>query len=343
MIRFYNASFLWLLLIIPILAIIRWTALYSRRKKLRKLGDPALLAGLMPDVSKWRPFVKFWLLQLVLALLILALARPQMGTKITHQKRNGIDAVIALDISNSMLAQDVQPSRLDKSKMMIENMIDHCTDDRVGLVVFAGDAFVQLPITNDFISAKMFLQNVDPSLISEQGTDIGKAIDISMKSFSSQRNSGKAIIIITDGEDHDGDAEAEAKSAHDKGINVFVLGIGSPQGAPIPLGNGNYLKDRSGQTVMTRLNEQMCRQIAQAGSGTYIHVDNTSAAQEQLNNELGKLQKSTTDSVSFSEYNEQFQAFALLALAALIIETLISECKNPKLKNIKFFSRKSLK
>lgn len=339
MLRFEDPIYLWLLWLIPVLALVRFVTWRQRKSKLKKFGDPALLKDLMPDASRFRPSVKFWLANAALAVLIVMLARPQMGSKISHEKRNGIEAIICMDISNSMRAEDVTPSRLDRCKMLVENMVDHFTNDKIGLVVFAGDAFVQLPITSDYVSAKMFLQNTDPSLIQTQGTDIARAIDVAMHSFTKQEKVGRAIIVITDGEDHEGGALEAAQAAKKAGINVFILGVGSSKGAPIPLGNGNYMQDNAGQTVMTALNEQMCKEIAQAGSGTYIHVDNTSEAQEDLNEQLTKLQKGETNSVVYSEYNEQFQAFAILALILLIVELCMLDAKNPKLKNIKIFSR----
>lgn len=340
MFRFENPIYLWLLLIIPVLVVIWLIGSRQRRKKLRRFGDLSLLKSLMPDVSAYRPHIKLILLLAALAMLIIMLARPQMGTKISHEKRNGIEAIIALDISNSMKAEDVEPSRLDKSKMLIENLVDHFTNDKVGLVVFAGDAFVQLPITSDYVSAKMFLQNIDPSLIQMQGTDIAQAINLSMHSFTNQDNIGKAIIVITDGEDHEGGAIQAAQAAKKAGINVFILGVGSTKGAPIPTDDGGYMKDSHGETVMSALNEQMCQEIAKAGSGTYIHVDNTSTAQEKLNDSLTKLQHGETDSVIYSEYDEQFQAFGILALLLLIIEICVLESKNPLLKNVRLFKRK---
>ena len=311
-----------------------------RKAKLKRLGDPLLLKQLMPDASVARPRVKFILLLSALALLILLLARPQMGSKISHEQRNGIETIIALDISNSMMANDVVPSRLDKSKMLVENLVDNFTNDRIGLVVFAGDAFVQLPITSDYVSAKMFLQQIDPSLIATQGTDLARAIELSMHSFTQQEKVGKAIIVITDGEDHEGRAIEAAKEAHKKGINVFILGVGDPKGAPIPTGDGGYMTDNTGQTVMTALNETMCREVAKAGSGVYIHVDNTSEAQTRLNNSLAKLQKGETESVIYSEYDEQFQAVGLLVLLLLIVEICVLEARNPLFKNIKLFQKK---
>lgn len=339
MLKFEDPTYFWLLWIIPLMAVIRIVTIWQRRKLLHKIGDAALLKQLMPDVSKARREWKFALLMAAIALIVIMLARPQMGSKVSNDKRNGIETIIAIDISNSMLARDVVPSRLDKSKMLVENLVDNFTNDKIGLVVFAGDAFVQLPITSDYVSAKMFLQNIDPSLITTQGTDVARAITLASKSFTQQQGVGRAIILITDGEDHEGGAEEAAKQARKKGINVFILGIGSTNGAPIPVGNGEYLKDQSGNVVMTALNEQMCRSVAQAGSGTYIHVDNTSDAQEKLNSELSKLQKGETQSVVYSEYAEQFQAFAILVLILLIVEACLLEAKNPLFKNVKFFKK----
>lgn len=339
MFRFESPAYLWLLWSIPVLAIIRFVCYKLRRKKLLRFGEMSLVNRLMPNVSKIRPSVKFWLSVAALALMIVMLARPQMGSKISHEERNGIETIIAMDISNSMLAEDVVPSRLQKSKMLVENLVDHFTNDKIGLVVFAGDAFVQLPITTDYVSAKMFLQDINPSLIQTQGTDIARAILLSMNSFTQQKGLGKAIILITDGEDHEGGALEAAKEAKKKGINVFILGVGSSNGAPIPLGNGDYMRDNAGNTVMTALNEQMCRDVAKAGSGTYIHVDNTSDAQEKLNDELSRLQKGETDNVVYSEYNEQFQAFALLALILLIIEACTLEAQNSLLRKVRLFRK----
>ena len=328
---------------LPILVLVRFIGWRRRRAKLRKFGDPELLKALMPNVSSFRPTVKFGLLLAALALLILMVARPQMGSKISHDKRQGIETIICLDISNSMLAEDVAPSRLDKSKMLVENLVDKFTNDKIGLIVFAGDAFVQLPITSDYVSAKMFLQNTTPALIQTQGTNFAAAIDLATKSFTQQDHVGRAIIVITDGENHEPGAEDAVKAAKEKGINVFILGIGSTKGAPIPMGDGSYLKDRTGNTVMTALNEQMCRELAQAGKGQYIHVDNTSDAEKALNDDLTKLQKGDMTSVIYSAYDEQFQAVGILIILLLIIEVCMLEVKNPLLRNIKFFKRDSLK
>lgn len=341
MFRFEDPSYLYLLALIPLLAVVRFVLLRRQWRRLRRHCSLELFKELAPDVSRWRPAAKFWLLEAALAMLIVVLARPQMGTKISQEKRTGIEAIIAMDVSNSMNARDVEPSRLDRSKMMVENLVDNFTDDKVGLIVFAGDAFVQLPITSDYVSAKMFLSDIDPSMIATQGTDIARAIDMATHSFTQEQDIGKAIIVITDGEDHEGGALEAAAAARKKGIKVYVLGVGSPNGAPIPIPRtGDYMKDNTGNTVMSGLNEEMCKQIAEAGGGAYIHVDNNSNAQGQLNSELGKLSKKETSSMVYSDYDEQFQAFGIIALLLMILEVCLLDRKSVLFKGVTLFARK---
>ena len=337
MFRFEDPAYLYLLISLPLLILIRMYGLRKRKKQLKEFGDILLVKELMPNVSGGRRELKFWLMLAAVALIAIMLARPQMGTKISQDKRQGIEVMIALDISNSMKAEDVAPSRLDKSKMMIENLVDNFTDDKVGLVVFAGDAFIQLPITSDYVSAKMFLQNIDPSLIASQGTNLAEAVGLSSRSFTKQDNVGRAIIVITDGEDHEGGAVEAAKQAKKNGMRVFVLGVGSTKGTPIPDGNGGYMKDNTGQVVMSALNEEMCKQVAEVGGGAYIHVDNNNLAQRQLDNEISKLQKGDIMNVVYSEYDEQFQAVGILLIIILIVETIVLESKNPLLRKVKLF------
>lgn len=340
MFRFEDSIYLYLLLIIPVLVVIHYFTTFRRHRRIRKFGDPELMSQLMPDVSIYRPELKFWLMTLALSLLIVMVARPQFGTKIDNVKRTGIENVIAVDVSNSMYAEDVLPSRLDKSKMLIENLVDNFQNDKIGLIVFAGEAFIQLPITSDYVSAKMFLDNINPSMITTQGTDIAGAIRLAMNSFTQEEGVGKAIIIITDGEDHEGGAIDAAKEAVKKGLRVYVLGVGSPNGAPIPVpGSGQYMKDNTGNTVISKLNEQMCREVAAAGNGAYIHVGNNNYAQTQLNDELDKLAKKDISSNIYSEYDEQFQAVGIIALVILILEICILERRNPLLKNLKLFRK----
>jgi Ca-activated chloride channel family protein len=339
MFRFENPIFLYLLLVIPVLVAIRYWFDKKRARRIKKFGYPQLVNDMMEGVSKYRHKVKFWLLTAALALLIVMLARPQLGSHISREKRQGIEAIICMDISNSMLGTDVVPSRLAKSKLLVENMVDQFINDKVGLIVFAGDAFVQLPITSDYVSAKMFMHSISPSLIASQGTDIAAAINLAMLSFTPDEKAGKAIILITDGEDHEGKALEMAQAAKEKGIRVFILGVGTAKGSTIPTADGHYLTDNAGETVITRLNEKMCQEIAEAGSGTYIHVDNTSAAQERLDDEITKMQKGESETIIYSEYDEQFQAVGIIVLLLLIIEALLLERKNPLLANVRLFNR----
>lgn len=339
MFRFADPTYLYLLIILPFIAAFYLYSNYRKRKAIKKFGDPKLLTQLMPEVSKYRPDIKFWIALTAMALIIFFVARPQFGSKLETVKRSGVEVEIALDISNSMLAEDVAPSRLEKAKKLISRLVDEFENDKVGLIVFAGDAFVQLPITSDYISAKMFLESINPSLISRQGTAIGSAINLATRSFTPQEGVGRAIVIITDGENHEGGAVEAAKEAAKKGIQVYVLGIGSPEGSPIPVegGKNEFRKDKDGNVIMTRLNEQMCQEIAKAGNGAYIRVDNTNSAQRILSKEISKLAKSDVETKVYTEFDEQFQSIAWIALILLLGEMLILERKNPLFKNIKLF------
>lgn len=341
MFRFEEPAYLYLLLLLPVLALLYWYSNYRRRRAIRKFGDPELMAMLMPDVSKYRPDVKFGIIWLVVALFSLLLARPQFGSKLETVKRQGVEVMIALDISNSMLAQDVQPSRLAKAKRLVAQLVDKMENDKVGMIVFAGDAFTQLPITSDYISAKMFLESIDPSLISKQGTAIGAAINLATRSFTPQEGVGRAVIVITDGENHEGGAVEAATEAAKKGIQVNVLGVGLPDGAPIPMeGTNDYRKDREGNVIVTRLNEAMCQEIAKAGNGLYVRVDNTNNAQKAIGQEINKMAKADVETQVYTEFNEQFQAVAWFILILLLVEMLILERKNSLFRNIHLFSNK---
>ena len=338
MFRFAQPEYLYLLLIVPLLVILFVWNTVRRKRKLQSFGDPELLAQYMPNVSLVRPQFKFYLQIVALILLIVALARPQFGVKEQTVKRQGMEVMIALDVSNSMLAQDVAPSRLERSKQLLSKIIDGMTEDKVGLVVFAGDAYTQLPITCDYVSAKMFLSSISPSLVARQGTAIGSAIDLSIKSFGLESTASRAIILITDGENHEDDAIGAAKVAKEKGIQVFVLGVGKPEGSPIPLeGSMSFRKDKDGNVVVSKLNEEMCRQIAQAGGGMYLRVDNTNAAQRTLQQELDKLAKSELETRVYSEYNEQYQSFVIVALILLVIEFFIFGRRNKRLSKINLY------
>lgn len=341
MFRFEEPTYLYLLLLLPLLAALFLYSNYRRRRAIKKFGDPELMAQLMPDASKYRPDVKFWIVFVAIGLFAVLLARPQFGSRLETVKRQGIEVIIALDISNSMLAEDVQPSRLQKAKRLVSQLVDKMENDKVGLIVFAGDAFTQLPITSDYISAKMFLETIDPSLISKQGTALGAAINLSTRSFTPMEGVGRTVILITDGENHEDGALEAAKAAVEKGIQINVLGVGMPEGAPIPIpGSNDYRRDREGNVVVTKLNEQMCQEIAQVGQGIYVRVDNSNAAQNAITKEINKLAKADVETQVYTEFNEQFQAIAWIILLLLLVEMLILERKNPLFKNIHLFSDK---
>ena len=338
MFRFANIEMLWLLLSIPafVAAYIWYTA--RKRRELEAFGDVELMEQLMPNASKTRPTVKFSIVMVALALLIFAAARPQFGQSERTEKRNGIEAIIALDISNSMLAEDVAPNRLDRAKQMLSKLMDNMVNDKVGLVVFAGDAFVQLPITCDYVSAKMFLNSIKPDLIKTQGTAIGQALSTSIRCFGEQSDASRAIILITDGENHEDDAKAVAQRAKEAGIQVLVVGIGKPEGTPIPVpGTNNFMKDRQGNVVVSKLNEEMCREIAQAGGGIYVRCDNTNTATKAIQKELDKLATQEIETQVYTDYNEQFQSFALIALLLLVIDFFIFNRKNKALSRLDIF------
>ncbi len=326
MFRFASPQYLYLLLVLVALAAIHYYIIYKKKRQVKRFGDPELTKQLFLGVSRWRPELKFWLAMAALASFIVALARPQFGTRLDTRERVGIEAIIALDVSNSMLAEDVKPNRLEKAKMMVSNMVDGMKDDKIGLIVFAGQAFVQLPITSDYVSAKMFLETISPSMMSVQGTDVAEAINLSMRSFTQQEDVSRAIFVITDGEDNEARGVEAAKQAASKGIRVYVLGIGNPGGAPIPIpGTGQYIIDDEGNTVISKLSEEMCREIATAGNGSYIYVDNSSSAQKKLSEQVDRLAKAKMESQIYSEYDEQFQGFILIGLVLLLLDVFLLE------------------
>ena len=341
MFRFETPEYLYLLLLLPVFALAHYLWTFKKRRNLKRYGDPVLLKTFMKDVSLLRTELKFWFLQMSLLFLVIALARPQYGTRVDTRKRSGIEAIIAIDVSNSMLAEDVRPNRLEKAKMMVSNLVDNMTDDKIGLIVYAGQAYVQLPITSDYVSAKMFLETISPSMIEMQGTDIAAAISLASNSFTSQEGVSRAIFVITDGEDNEGGAVEAAKEAAKKGIHVYMLGVGEPGGAPIPIpGTGQYIIDNEGNTVISHLNEDMCREIANVGNGNYIYVDNSSSAQKKLDKYVDNLGRVEMESSIFSEYDEQFQSFLLLSMMFLILDILLLGRKNHILQRFTFFTKK---
>lgn len=339
MFRFAHPYFLYLLIVVPLLVAMFVYVTYQQKIRLREFGNPDLLKRLMPNASIIRPQLKFYTLMVVLVLMIVALARPQFGSKLQTAKKQGVEAMIVLDVSNSMMAQDIQPNRLERSKLILSKLIDDMVDDKIGLIVFAGDAFVQLPITSDNVSAKMFLSSINPNLVPRQGTAIGTAIDLAIQSFGpNESEAGRTIIVITDGENHEDDAVGAAKLAQEKGITVNVVGMGTPEGTPIPVGGTmSFRKDKDGNVVVTKLNETMCRQIAEAGSGIYVRADNSNTALKVVSGQIGEMQKGNLETKSYAEYDEKFYIFVWIALFLLVIEFYVFNRQNKALNKIKWF------
>lgn len=341
MFRFENIEFIYLLVLIPVLLVVFIIGRKIRKRSLKRFGDPDILNQLMPFLSVNRPVVKFLFILFALVFIILGMARPQFGSKLEEIKRKGIEIVIALDVSNSMLAEDIQPNRLEKAKQAIERLVEKLADDKIGLIVFAGDAYVQIPITNDYASAKMFLSSINTQIVPKQGTAIGSAIDLGMNSFSPDNEASKALIIITDGEDHEDDAVSMAKEAAEKGIVIHVIGVGTPDGTPIPVFSGgqrSFRKDREGNTVITKLNEKILREITSAGNGSYIRATNSRLGLNMLFDQISAMEKQEMDIRKYSEYNEKFQYMIGLALILILFDFILLERKNKYLKEIKLFN-----
>lgn len=329
MFRFANPEFLYLLIAVPILIAIYFLAIYMRNNSLRKFGDYTILKELMPEVSSKRPLFKALILCLVFISLVIAIARPQLGSKLKEVKRRGVELVIALDVSNSMLARDISPNRLERAKQAITRMVDKMSDDRIGLIVFAGDAYVQLPVTSDYVSAKMFLSSINPGMVPTQGTSIGKAIDLAVNSFTEKSEKSRTLVIITDGENHEDDVIAAAKRAAENGIVVHTIGIGNPNGSPIPINtNGAFLTDVDGKIVMSKLDENTLMSIATATGGMYTLANNSNFGLNEVLAQIRKMDKQEFSSKVYSEYEEKFLYFLWFALFLLFIEYFILERKN---------------
>jgi len=336
MFRFEHSAYLYLLLVVPVMLGIFIYYMRSKKSALKRFGNMSLLRALMPDVALKKQYLKCWILLLCATLFVLVIAGPQFGTKLEIVKKQGIEVIVCLDVSNSMLATDIQPTRLDKAKQLLSRLVDNLTNDKIGLIVFAGDAFIQLPITSDYVSAKMFLSSINPSMVPTQGTAIGAAINLAIRSFTPSESSEKTIVLITDGENHEDDAIGAAQEAVKKGITVNVLGVGSAEGAPIPIKNG-YMKDKDGNMVMSALNESMCKEIAVAGKGMYAQTDNSNNALKALQKELDKKNKSEVESRVYSSYDEKYAIPAWALLFFLVVEFFILDRKNKILSKIKLF------
>jgi Ca-activated chloride channel homolog len=341
--RFANPEYLYLFLLIPILILLWILNEFRRKRALKRLGNNELVIKLIPDMSKVRPALKFVFQIIAFSMVVIVLARPQFGSKIEEVRRQGVEVILALDVSNSMLAQDIQPSRLERAKQAIARLVENLDNDKIGLIVFAGDAYTQIPITTDYISAKMFLSTISPEMLPRQGTAIGSAIDLAMKSFTPATNRSKALVIITDGENHEDDPVAKAKEAAAAGIIVHTIGIGSTDGVPIALsstGSQDYLKDSEGNTVITKLDENILKEIAVAGNGRYVRANNSNIGLDEVYNDIKKLKKQELEGKMFTEYNDQFQIFAGAALLLLLIDFMIMDRKNRRLSNLRIFKIK---
>lgn len=344
MFSFGNPEYLYLLLLLPVIVLLYWLARKARTKHLKEYGERIVMEEMMPDVSKYKPWIKLTLELIVLALVIIILARPRAGSKTEVTKVRGIEVMLCVDVSNSMLASSTDDpngvSRMQRTKLVMDRVIDRLKDDKVGLIVFAGNAYTQMPITTDGVSAKMFLNEINTNMVPTQGTAIGAAIKLAMNSFTGNTKSQKAIIVITDGENHEDDAVAMAKEAQKKGIQVNVVGLGTVKGSQIPIGGGQLMKDDSGNVVTTRLNEKMAQDIAVAGGGVYVS-GNASDAVSVLDNQLQKLAKTDLKSVVYSQHNEQFPVFAWLALLFVLIDIFVVESKNSWLRKYNFFTKEN--
>lgn len=341
MFGFANPQYLYLLLLLPAIAALFWLARQARLRQLKKFGRQEVIDQLMPDVSRYKPYIQLSIELLLLAVVVIILARPRAGSSPTSATVHGIEMMVAIDVSNSMNAsstddpQDI--SRLQRAKMILEKIIDRSQNDKVGLIVFAGNAYMQMPLTGDVSSAKLFLNGINTNMAPTQGTAIGAAIEMACGSFSQSKKSQKTIIVITDGENFEDDAVSAASQANKNGIKVSVMGVGSTHGAPIPMSDG-YLLDDSGQPVVTYLNEKMAQEIADAGKGIYVN-GNASDAVETLRDMLDKLAKTDLATVAYTQHDEQFPVFAWIALLLIIVLMLVIERKNPWLKQFNFFTR----
>jgi Ca-activated chloride channel homolog len=329
MFQFAHPELLYCLVFIPIIILLFLLVNQRKKRLLKEFGDPMLVEELTPEQSKSRPIIKLVCWLFAFAFFILGVAGPEFGTKLQQKKRHGVEIIIALDVSNSMLAEDIQPNRLERAKQAISKLVDQLENDRIGLIVFAGEAYTQLPITNDYISAKMFLSTISTNSVPVQGTAIGSAINLAARSFTPDYKGDKAIIVITDGENHEDDALGAAKSAVEKGIVVHTIGVGLPEGAPIPIGGGqrNYIKDAQGNVVISKLDEEMLNQIATSGNGLYVRANNTQLGLNTIFDKVKKMSKAEYEARIYSEYESQFQWPIAISLIFFFIEVLILERK----------------
>lgn len=341
MFRFANPQYLWLLTLIPLFVVLFAGVAAQRRRRLARFGNPDTLAELMPEVSNGRVVLKFILFCGAVALVVLAAARPQFGSKLREEKARGVEMMLVVDVSNSMLAEDFEPNRLERTKYAINRLFDGLKQDRVGLIVFAGEPRVQLPITSDYRMAKAFARRIDPSQVSVQGTAIGKALEQALLSFSGETDEkrSRAIILITDGENHDDDAVAVAKRAVEQGIRIYTIGIGTPEGAPIEI-DGEFIRDEQGEMVVSKLNEEMLAQIADLTGGAYVRATKQDIGLDEIVRSINEMEQSELSTVRFEEFNEQYQYLLIAALVLLVAEFFLLARRNPLLAHLNIFREK---
>ncbi len=339
MYQFAHKEILNFLALLPLLIGAFWMVRHLSKKAINRFGDPKLMESLMPEESTFRKHLKFYIFILATAFLIFGISGFQVGSKMEEAKHEGVELIIALDISNSMMAEDILPNRIERAKQAISRLLDELLYDRFGLIVFAGEAFTQLPITTDYAAAKMMLQTIDTRIAPVQGTSIGAAINLASKSFTQDEAKNRAIIIITDGENHEDDAVKAAQDARQKGIIVHTIGMGLPKGAPIPIGSGkgNYQTNIKGEVVISKLDETTLIQVAQEGGGNYFRANNTSTGLKELFREINKLEKQELETKIFAEYEDQFQLIIGIAFLLYLLEFIILERKNKYLRKIKLF------
>jgi Ca-activated chloride channel family protein len=341
--RFANPDLLYLLLLLPVMVFLFIINEIRKRKALKRFGNPLVVGSLVPEMSKSRPLIKFIIQSLAVLSGVIILARPQFGSKLEDVKKQGVEVIIALDVSNSMLAEDIQPNRLTRAKQAISRLVDNLDNDKIGLIVFAGDAYTQIPVTTDYISAKMFLSAISPEMVPKQGTAIGAAINLGVKSFTPGEEKSKAMIIITDGENHEDNPVASAEEAAKSGIVIHTIGIGSNEGVPVPVtvnGRKDFLKDVDGNTVITKLDEEILKKIAMSANGSYVRASNSNIGLDEIFGEIKKMKKQELESKMYTEYNDQFQIFAAFMIFLLIVDFIIMERKNRRLANIRLFKFK---
>lgn len=346
MFRFGHLEYLWALTAVILFVGFFLLNALIRKKALKLFGESSIIASLMPEVSPWRRNTKFILITLAYIFLIIGIADPEIGSRLDQVKRKGVELVIALDVSNSMMAEDVYPNRLTAAKMAIEKLVDKLSNDKIGLIVFAGDAFTQLPLTADYVSAKMFLESISPASVPVQGTAIGKAIETAVRSFSSENEQNRVLVIISDGENHEDNANEMAAEAAKKGIIIHTIGMGQPKGAPIPVygkfGKKDFKTDKNGTIVITKTNDALMQQIASAGNGVYVRATNSLTVLNEVFDRINKMNQKEIESQIFSDYDHQYQYFIAMSIFLLLIEFSLMERKNKRFKNIHLINRMAL-